>query len=385
MIREGNEQETRLDLTVVERRKKMVLPQDLITEILLRLPVKSLVRFKSVCKSWLFLISDPRFAKSHFELAAALADRILFIASSAPELRSIDFNASLHDDSASVAVTVDLPAPKPYFHFVEIIGSCRGFILLHCLSHLCVWNPTTGVHKVVPLSPIFFNKDAVFFTLLCGFGYDPSTDDYLVVHACYNPKHQANCAEIFSLRANAWKGIEGIHFPYTHFRYTNRYNQFGSFLNGAIHWLAFRINASINVIVAFDLVERSFSEMHLPVEFDYGKLNFCHLGVLGEPPSLYAVVGYNHSIEMWAMKEYKVQSSWTKSIVISVDGFAIRSFFPVCSTKSGDIVGTNVIPGLMKCNDKGELQELRTYCDSPYPSEVAVYTESLFSLPCDSK
>ena len=38
--------------------------------------------------------------------------------------------------------------------------------------------------------------DAVFFTLLCGFGYDPSTDDYLVVHACYNPKHQANCAEI---------------------------------------------------------------------------------------------------------------------------------------------------------------------------------------------
>ena len=156
--RERN-QHSWLGLTVVERRKKMVLLQDLITEIMLRLPVKSVVRFKSVCKAWLFLISDPHFAKSHFELAAARVDRLLFIASSAPELRSIDFN-----DSASVAVTVEFPGPKPYYHFVEIIGSCRGFMLLHCVCHLCVWNPTTSVHKIIPLSPVFFNKDITFWT-----------------------------------------------------------------------------------------------------------------------------------------------------------------------------------------------------------------------------
>ncbi|RZC12401.1 hypothetical protein D0Y65_012275, partial [Glycine soja] len=291
---------------------------------------------------------------------------LLFIASSAPELRSIDFN-----DSASVAVTVEFPGPKPYYHFVEIIGSCRGFMLLHCVCHLCVWNPTTSVHKIIPLSPVFFNKDITFCTLL-----------------------SANRAEIFSLRANAWKEIEGIHFPYIHFYYTNNnpgslYNQFGSFLNGSIHWLAFRSDVSMNVIVVFDLVERSFSEMHLPVEFDYDNLNFCHLRVLGESPHLCAVLGCKHSVEIRVMKEYK-------SIVICADNFAMRYFFPICSTKSGDIIGTNVRAGLMKwttartsnlmkCNDKGQLQEHRTYCDSSYRSEVAVYTESLFSLPCDSE
>ncbi|KAG4970224.1 hypothetical protein AAZX31_13G091900 [Glycine max] len=34
------------------------LPEELIIEILLRLPVKSLLRFKRVCNSWLSLISD---------------------------------------------------------------------------------------------------------------------------------------------------------------------------------------------------------------------------------------------------------------------------------------------------------------------------------------
>ncbi|GER41947.1 hypothetical protein STAS_18707 [Striga asiatica] len=43
-----------------------ILPEEIITEILL-LPVKSLLRFKSVCKPWLLLISSPKFAKTHLK------------------------------------------------------------------------------------------------------------------------------------------------------------------------------------------------------------------------------------------------------------------------------------------------------------------------------
>ncbi|KAK9265446.1 hypothetical protein L1049_012390 [Liquidambar formosana] len=39
--------------------------EDLLGEILLRLPVKSLLRFESVSKRWLFLICNPHFAQSH--------------------------------------------------------------------------------------------------------------------------------------------------------------------------------------------------------------------------------------------------------------------------------------------------------------------------------
>jgi len=41
------------------------LPDKLITEILSRLPVKSLIQMKSVCKSWKTLISNPSFIKIH--------------------------------------------------------------------------------------------------------------------------------------------------------------------------------------------------------------------------------------------------------------------------------------------------------------------------------
>ncbi|KAG6390884.1 hypothetical protein SASPL_148629 [Salvia splendens] len=42
------------------------LPSHLIIEILSRLPAKSLVQWKSVCKQWLDLTSDPYLAKLHF-------------------------------------------------------------------------------------------------------------------------------------------------------------------------------------------------------------------------------------------------------------------------------------------------------------------------------
>jgi hypothetical protein len=53
------------------------LPHELIIQILLRLPVKSLLRFKCVCKLWLTLISDAHFANSHFQITATHTRRIM--------------------------------------------------------------------------------------------------------------------------------------------------------------------------------------------------------------------------------------------------------------------------------------------------------------------
>ncbi|CAN6222698.1 unnamed protein product [Urochloa humidicola] len=42
-----------------------VLPQDAIYEILLRIPARSLCRFRAVCHSWRSLISNSSFASAH--------------------------------------------------------------------------------------------------------------------------------------------------------------------------------------------------------------------------------------------------------------------------------------------------------------------------------
>lgn len=43
------------------------LPDEIVDEILTRLPVKSLLRFKCICKRWLSTISNPSFQKRELE------------------------------------------------------------------------------------------------------------------------------------------------------------------------------------------------------------------------------------------------------------------------------------------------------------------------------
>ncbi|KAI8010643.1 putative F-box protein [Camellia lanceoleosa] len=41
------------------------IPEEVWIEILARLPMKSLLRFRSVCKSWYYLITNPSFITTH--------------------------------------------------------------------------------------------------------------------------------------------------------------------------------------------------------------------------------------------------------------------------------------------------------------------------------
>ncbi|CAJ2643908.1 unnamed protein product [Trifolium pratense] len=362
--------------------KILYLPHELIIQILLRLPVKSLIRFKCVCKSWFSLISDPCFTKTHFELTTTHTDRILFITST-PEIRSIDLEASLNDDSAFTSPNLNFLLPRSYSD-LEIKGSCRGFIVFCCSSNIYLWNPSTGVHKQIPLPPFGSNLDANYFF---GFGYDHSKDDYLVVSMCDDPNSATFLShlEFFSLRANTWKEIEcttSSHLPYMNACDDPRV---GCLFNGAIYWMAFRHDISRNVIVGFDLMERKLLDLQFPDDFDHDPTN-CGLWVFGEFLSLWAIDYYeNDTVEIWVMKEYKVNSSWAKTLVLSIDDIPTQYFSPLCSTKSGDIIETDGVTGLVKYNNKGQLLEHRSYCNNASISEVALYSESLLSLPDANK
>ncbi|KAK7340703.1 hypothetical protein VNO77_21413 [Canavalia gladiata] len=314
------------------------LPEELIVEILLRLPVRSLLRFKCVCKSWLSLISDPQFAISHFDLNAAPSYRLLLRSttpsieshrridididasifmtllpprSTTRSIKSLDVEASLRHGSA--VVNLLLPPPPSSngdsHEDVEILGSCRGLVLLLYRSgDLVLWNPSTGVHKRISHSPY-----GLFFPFLpgggfYGFGYDAPTDDYFVIFMVLNTVYRTQ-VEVFSLRTNSWDRVkcQRVNFQY---EFLGHVFMAGSPLNGALHWLVYSPDNMEHVIIGFDLIERTLFEIPLPDDISLEpKYWLCppRLRVMGGCLALcYPRAGKRDGIEIWVMKEYKM-------------------------------------------------------------------------------
>ncbi|XP_057418423.1 F-box protein CPR1-like [Lotus japonicus] len=376
-----------------------LLPDELTVQILLRLPVRSLLRFKCVSKLWLSEISDPKFAKSQFDLATSPTHCLFLDFNDQFEIESLDI-----DEPESAIAVVNIPFRLPLSlprsgKCLEVLGSCRGFVLL--LTHLgyfCVCNPSTGFQRQIPLGTLcpFEGRYSLY-----GIGYDRSTDDYLLVSI--TSSFRARKIIVFSLKTNLSFFLSindelldpefdfsvkvkylGLTFDFRH----------GLFLNGSLHWLANRRPNYLFVILAFDLSERSLLEIAVSNELalelaDFKKLYT--LRVMKECLALcYSDLG--GMTEIWIMKEYKVQSSWTK-MILSADVPSNSFFFPICFTKCGDVFGSNGRGRLLRLNDKGKLLEHRALRRGKrtqrrdcviykYPQlHRHLYTESLLSLP----
>ena len=128
----------------------------MIIQILLRLPIKSLIRFKCVCKSWLSLISnDTHFALSHFQLTSST--RRIMIIRPVPyrHCLSIDFEASFKNDSSYASSNIDFCTPKTILIFnlkalVEVFTSSLFF------SHLYM-EPIHWISQTITFVSLWFH------------------------------------------------------------------------------------------------------------------------------------------------------------------------------------------------------------------------------------
>jgi len=366
------------------------LPLELTREILLRLPVRSVLRFKRVCKSWHALISSPQFAISHYDLAASPSHRLL-IKSKDFSVQSIDIDSRLFKPSRAVHfLCLPPPPPRPSddSHYkYELLGSCRGLVLLWYQGDLILWNPSTGAHKRFPNIEGDDDSDSPE-EILYAFVYDTSTAEYCFILVDleefeYNESESdERKAEIliFSFKTASCVPCKSIYFPY---KYIGEKFSAGALFSGAIHWLVFTEDENFPVIIAFDMIQKSLSDIPLFDHFTTEKYNIYSFGVMGECLSVCCKVKGCASAEIWMMKEYKVRSSWTKCAVIPIRGFLKDWFCPVCITKDGKIFGSNIGGRLEKRNHKGELLEFLNYGGGGelycLNLQSAVYRESLLS------
>ncbi|PHT57846.1 hypothetical protein CQW23_00209 [Capsicum baccatum] len=234
-----------------------ILPVELISEILSRLPAKSVLQFKSVLKSWLALISSPEFAKAHLRFSVKNTEDIQHL------LILGRFRLGI--------VRTD----------TRLAGSCNGLILLAHYSnsqYSILWNPTTGKRKTLPDYRPRWKSYASY-----GFGYDELHDDYKVVGIFY--EYIIECSDdvevkIYSLRSDCWTSVDYCGEILNNSCYSKELISpaSGLFANGKLHWDASG-PCLLNVCLSFDLANEKWEKLEKP-SYGVGETDLC-LGTLG--------------------------------------------------------------------------------------------------------
>ena len=293
-------------------RLESALPLEMIENILLKLPVKSLIRCKSVCKGWFSLISDPYFVKTHLHQPQTQArSRFCIIQENEyDDYDNIEGRAFIGDCEAFMNDTTGGSLSLAFDPIYEVLflDSCDGLLcivdIINLDGKIMLWNPSTRQRYQLPPNPDIWDPSVRpgtrFDSAFCrGFGYDSSSDDYKVVVII--TKEYNTEVNVFSLRTNKWKRIQEKHHTVVARRHA-------AILHGAAHWMAFSNSYDNPRIVAFDFDKEKFLEMAIPDDDgEYFKLR-----VVGGCLCLYS---YWDPSKMWVMniskEHYGIDTSWT--------------------------------------------------------------------------
>ncbi|XP_027124074.1 F-box/kelch-repeat protein At3g06240-like [Coffea arabica] len=289
------------------------VPQELIIDVLLRLPAKSVGKFRSVSKSWRSLLSDPVFIKAHLDLHLHHSQK--FILSSSPPtekstLSTLSFNPTGSADNDGVSKKLTLLENK--LTGATIIGSCNGLVIVSKFKRRSpdtkyyLINPTTMELVGIPANPLapWARRGGI------ALGYDRSNDDYKIVMFFGSDKVNNDAyLDVFSLRSGTWRRIDVLCDRPADVK--------GVFLNGAVHWLG---ECDGSLIMSCDLSSEEFKPLPGPSSPPEDSF-FDRIAVFGGCLAVVAFTGYSTKVSMmnrgfymdvWMMKEYGVQESWTK-------------------------------------------------------------------------
>lgn len=264
------------------------LPDEIRLAILTRLPAKSCLQCKSVCKTWKYLISLPVFAKMHLnrlndsgELSFLIRSWKLSFLLAPSEYYSFDYTEKNSFCRRNNIIRQDTS--------YAIVGSCNGLICL--FNHddtIVISNPIIGENVMLPKITPHAHRDKNLFSgyMYCGFGYLPKTDKYKVVRL-YTLLEESKFleVEVYTLGSGSgWRKMGKLeHSGYVGHK--------GIFAHGAIYWLF------SSTIVAFDLADEKFRDIPLPSTMARNNFKLLGLGFNIWPLGDYLMLVHDNTIE----------------------------------------------------------------------------------------
>ncbi|XP_043700422.1 F-box protein At3g07870-like [Telopea speciosissima] len=291
---------------------------DIIGEILSRLPVKSLLRFRCVSQDWRCLISDSFFKTLYNNLSTEKNPSSLVI-TDRTNFYTVEDN-SCHKLDIPFLNSTELLGN--WWREIKVLGLCNGLL---CFSFSdanggyqyrdCIYllNPATRELKKLPHIPFEIFR---YHSPRVGFGFDPMSKDYKVVMIVYYDDYRTEFMIIqsnvwvYSSNSDNWRKL-GDDIPVAELDVQD--SRTATVINAAIHWMLYTSCS----IFSFDLVHEVFRELPQPPG-NSGNSCYRHMAVMGRCLTVFFKhYKQNYSlIEMWVMKEYGVKESWTKQHII---------------------------------------------------------------------
>ncbi|KAK6158479.1 hypothetical protein DH2020_005793 [Rehmannia glutinosa] len=312
----------------------MELPNDLFTEVLVRLPLKDIFISRCVCRAWNTLITTPYFTSYYANNSPFTS--IILTQDNCNRTSFFLLEFGKNGDFIQTPIKPKLPEIAETDSRVSIIGSCDGSIfLLHrrgsrdgSIDNMYLCNPLFERCVKIAEDRLVNSPCGVFEYKVC---YIPSTNSYKLLKFRYHGGSLKE-AKIFTVGVDKdWRNLED---PFTFLEYWSE----GVCFNGAYHWVA--DNENLDNICTFDLLEEKCSGIPKPP----GLLPF-----LSETVSLtilndrLSVVDYSDCSQMniWTMDKYGVAESWFRNIILLKHhprNSDLERFLPIAILPNGNII-----------------------------------------------
>lgn len=289
-----------------------MIPSDIITEILSRLPVKPILRFRCVSKSWCSIIDSDDFIQRHLRQSiTTYSNHSIIYGYMLTGLRSIDVNS--FDESYAVQSHA-VQTPVDFLTSDYMSNSCNGLILVSAKPLLFLWNPFSRRKKILP-SASTIEPTTEHSRELYGLGYNSRNNDYKIIRVVEfrNAAQQwiNSKTEIYSLKLNSWKCVQSFPYPLP-----LSLGNLGIHVNGTLHALVedfslVHSNTSIR-IVCFSVEEEKRYELMLPTYIPIENVKL-ELHMLRESLCLTSIS--KSRVDTWVMNGS--EESWSQLLSVS--------------------------------------------------------------------
>ncbi|CAN8258177.1 unnamed protein product [Cochlearia groenlandica] len=231
------------------------LPQDLIDDILSRVPATSLKRLRSTCKRWDDLFDDRLFSIKHSDKAPK-ESLILMLNNSRICAMSIDH---LHNVKKTGELSLVIN-PRYSSQKIDVfhVFHCQGLLL--CVTkgykddtRLMLWNPCTDQKTWIHVN----NRHASLYAL----GFRQDNNSYKILSLVCGKYFEEKVFEIYDFNSNTWRILDIT----TEFRF-GKFDRDGVYMKGKTYWIVTtkeekKYNMSL---LSFDYTTERFERLCLP-------------------------------------------------------------------------------------------------------------------------